>query len=766
MEPAKIKAISEAVANIEKTFGKGSIMKAGAGYRPPLVPVISSGILSLDAALGVGGIPKGRIIEIFGPESSGKCLDMNAFILTSSGYKTTEEIFLENGLPLLTTIKEVPKSYGLVNESMEVENTTHFTYNGSRKLRRITTNSGFVFKRTAKHPIRCLSNQGNVVWKWSSEIIPGDYVMRKKAEFFGSRKCSQEEAYGVGLLLADGTFGKNSIQITNDDPFIIDFIENTLSKLFGFNGFYITKEKNGSISYRMQHFDYPIIRVYSALGVCSGVAKDKKIPRWVRELDKQSLISFIRGYLDPESYVSSEGLEVSSASWDLLYQLKLILTQFDITSFLNRNGEVKGYEDNEYWRLTITGADFEKYLSEIGFSSDVKNNQAKSFIWRGNTQVQTNHDSIPFINADIFDLYHSQNTRSSDMGDLIEDLRHDRCRCSHTRLKKILSVSEEGPIKQKLQALLNFYFDKVTENIPVEAEPTFDFAMEKTHTFVADGQINHNTTLALEFVREAQLLGGAAAFVDAEHALDLSYAQRIGVDIENLLVSQPDYGEQALEIVETLVSSGGLDIIIVDSVSALVPRAEIEGEMGDAHMALQARLMSQALRKLTGIVSKTGTTVIFINQLRQKIGIVFGSPETTTGGNALKFYASIRIDIRRISAIKNDKAVIANKTKIKIVKNKVAPPFRETEVTVTFGFGIDKCRDVLDLAVSLGVIKKGGAWFTYGETRWQGADAVGNALREDPIFFESLKAEVIKALSASTNIQISAVATEDTGDFS
>ncbi|MEW5925717.1 MAG: recombinase RecA [Candidatus Zixiibacteriota bacterium] len=240
------------------------------------------------------------------------------------------------------------------------------------------------------------------------------------------------------------------------------------------------------------------------------------------------------------------------------------------------------------------------------------------------------------------------------------------------------------------------------------------------------------TTLALHFISEAQKKGGIAAFIDAEHAFDANYAKALGVDVDNLLISQPDTGEQALDITETLVRSGAIDIIVIDSVAALVPRAEIEGEMGDAHMGLQARLMSQALRKLTAVISKSKTAVIFINQIRMKIGVMFGNPETTTGGNALKFYSTIRLDIRKIASIKENNEVVGSRTRVRVVKNKVAPPFRETEFDITYGKGISRTGELIDLASTHNVVEKSGAWYSYGSDRLgQGREAAKRFLDEN-----------------------------------
>ncbi len=260
------------------------------------------------------------------------------------------------------------------------------------------------------------------------------------------------------------------------------------------------------------------------------------------------------------------------------------------------------------------------------------------------------------------------------------------------------------------------------------------------------------TTLAIHAIAEAQKAGGIAAFIDAEHAFDSFYAQKLGVDVDNLLISQPDNGEQALEIADSLIRSSAIDIIVIDSVAALTPKAEIEGEMGDSKMGLQARLMSQALRKLTASISKTKTVCIFINQLRDKIGVIYGNPETTTGGNALKFYASVRIDIRKMSVIKDGDEQLGTRVRVKIVKNKVAPPFRKAEFDIMFGEGISKTGEIIDMGVDLGIIKKAGSWFSYGDRKLsQGRDAVKELLNKDTALRDELEAKVREALKDQNN---------------
>ena len=318
----------------------------------------------------------------------------------------------------------------------------------------------------------------------------------------------------------------------------------------------------------------------------------------------------------------------------------------------------------------------------------------------------------------------------------------DKKKALETAMQQIEKTYGKGSIMR--------YGDNVQPN--VEAIPTGSLALDLALGIggVPRGRIieiygpesSGKTTLALHVLAQAQKMGGEVAFVDAEHALDPTYARALGVKIEDMLISQPDTGEQALEITEALVRSGAIDVVVVDSVAALVPRAEIEGEMGDSFVGLHARLMSQALRKLTGIIAKTNTVVIFINQLREKVGVMYGNPEVTTGGRALKFYASVRIDVRRIETLKSGGEMIGNRTRAKIVKNKVAPPFKEAEFDIIYGEGISKIGEIVDLGVKLDLIDKAGAWYTYGDVRVQGRDSMKEYLREHPDVSDKIEAEI------------------------
>jgi recombination protein RecA len=749
----KLNAVKMAMSQIEKDYGKGSVMMLG---KSPTVKTefISTGATSLDIALGVGGLPKGRIIEILGPEAGGKCLVKDTYILTPNGYQTIEEIFEDNNFKPFCVNKTKKVKIPLINRYGKEENTITLVQNGKRKIKKIKTKSGNEIKSTYLHPHLVISNNGNLVWRKTEELKDTDYIATFRNEcFFGNNEIDKSESYLLGVLIADGCFQDNRLLVTNDDPYIKDLIENKFAFMFGFNEYkkYAKQDNNtGSFDY---HFNSKEIckNFYNKYKLSTGIAKDKIIPNVIFRSNKETIKSFIKGYVDCECSVDNEGIEICSASHKLLMGLKLLLLQFGIICFINKK-IVKSYEQNDYWRLMITGLSFKKYIDEIGFDSNVRKEQLKKVL-KNNKKVHTNVDSIPNVNNILNDLYNSFETDrkiNKIFGDYMGGGQD--CNLTYDRLNKIIEVSpKDNDIVKHLKDLkeLNYFYDKIDSIEDCGEEPVYDFEMENTHSFIANGMVTHNTTLALSVVSNCQKNGGIAAYVDVENAIDLNYCKNIGIDVDSLIFSQPDFGEQALDIVETLVRSGGVDLIVVDSVSALVPKAEIEGEMADQNMGLQARLMSKAMRKLTAITSKSKTTIIFINQIREKIGVMFGSNETSSGGRALKFFASVRMDVRRVEAIKKGEEIIGNRVKIKMVKNKVAPPFREAIIEIIFGKGINEMSSLLDSAVNFNVIEKSGTWFSYnGEKIGQGKDQTIDYLEKNISIAEEIKNKTMeKAMS-------------------
>lgn len=744
--------IKKAIASIDKKWGKGNVVSLT--DEDHSIKKCPSGSMKLDLALG-GGYPYGRIIEAYGPESSGKCLDFNALVLTSEGWRSVREVFENKGLPVLTTNKEVPVKDAFINKDGKIELTTHFTYNSKKPVIEIKTQSGFVHRRTYKHPLLSIDRNGIICWKWTGELQEGDYLIRRKFQYFGNEVCKYDTAYAMGLLLADGCL--MNLSISNDDDSIKRFIETKMKDALSLVKIgIVSRSRNSCGTITVQYGLRPGVssqKFLQSLDLEPCIAKDKSIPQWVRSLDKASMIAFIRGFMDVESYVNKSGIEVSSASYEMMYQLKHILLQFDIESNLQQVF-CKDYPDNEYWRLYICGKNCDIYLKEIGFTSDQKISQARDLIAARNSirQDQSNIDCIPFIEELIFSLYRMQPQRSNQYNRLIGDLYKNDVRCSRNKLKKILDMSENSWLKEYLTSLLDYGFEKIISVERKEAVPTADFAMESTHTFVADGgTINHNTTVALHAIAEAQKQNPdrCVAYIDTEYAFDSDYAEALGVDLspERFIFVQPEHGEQAFDIIETFLKTGEFSMIVVDSVAAMIPRAELEGEMGESKMGLHARLMSQGMRKLTGLISKSDCILFFINQLRDKVGVLYGNPETTTGGNALKFYASQRLDIRRIKTVKTGDESVANEVRVTVKKNKVAPPFRKAEITIVFGKGIDTESEILDVALEAGIIENKGAYYYYnGERLAQGMNRLKDLLEAEPLLYNEIKDATLIAI--------------------
>ena len=635
MAPAadRDKALDAALANIDRQFGKGSVMRLGDNVRAPL-EVIPTGSIALDVALGIGGLPRGRVVEIYGPESSGKCLTADTSVWTDRGLETVEELFRRAGHPASCTSRVTDvaeQGIRMVNEHGELEPLAALTHNNRRPVLSVALRSGRQVTVTHNHPLRVMNERGFIVWRKAAALRPGDYLV---SALFGAVEAasgddlSEDEAVLLGYLVSEGSMGsRHAIRFTNWDPEVAAEYTALMESLFDAT----VRHYDGK-----EHcvFDTALrSQLAERYGQDYVNAAGKTVPHCVRTGGHKIQRAFLSalfegdGWIDPSSTVG-----LGSASERLVRDVQLLLYGLGIPATVSSSFNQTYQRD--YWTVTVNPAASHRFLAEVGFRSERRRAQvAKNF---RKSHLDPQFENVPHVSRLIADLRDTcGGDRSFDRvaGDLFRtDLALS---CSRQRLAAIVAWFDlrEGRLTPSCRAIVEHLRELSTARYTYEQvvsvengglQPTFDVVLPQTHSFLANGVLSHNTTVALHAIANAQKAGGIAAFIDAEHALDPEYAAKLGVDTDALLVSQPDTGEQALEIADMLIRSGALDIIVIDSVAALVPRAEIEGEMGDSHVGLQARLMSQALRKLTGALSQSKTTAVFINQLREKVGVMFG----------------------------------------------------------------------------------------------------------------------------------------------
>jgi recombination protein RecA len=585
-----------------------------------------------------------------------------------------------------------------------------------------------------------MNERGSWVWRKAKDLKPGDYLVALDTlEVEGSHSLPAEEAFFVGVLIADGHFAPFRVQVSNNDPAILENILQIGPQVFSAKPHLYNNGESVAVHFNTKE---GVGQFYERFGFGPGTAADKKLGVFCRSLDQASTAALIKGYMDCESSIDTKGIEVTSASRLLLEEVSLTLRRFGIHGTISQK-RVSTYPNNTYWRLFLSTGAAALYRDRIGTASSLRAEQLATL------RSDRSFDSIPHMAGLLRDLYESsETTRTHD--DLVRDPIMGRCLLTRDRLQKILEFKwSPSSALSRLEeiAQTNYKYEEVVSVKEMPPEPVFDLTTEKTHSFVANGLVTHNSTVALHVVAEAQKAGGTCAYVDAEHAVDPDYARRLGVDTDSLLFSQPDSGEQALEIVDRLVRSGAMDVIVIDSVAALVPRAELEGEMGSAHVGLQARLMSQAMRKLAGNINRAKTVCIFINQIREKVGVVYGSPEVAPGGRALKFYASVRLDLRRIETLKEGAEAVGIRVKAKVAKNKCAPPLRVCEFDLFYASGIDSLGSVLDVAADLDVVRKSGGWYSYGETKLgNGKAAARETLSNHPALVAEISDKVYRQL--------------------
>lgn len=761
--------VSNIQSLLQKEFGKESIHRFI--DQPTLADdVVSSGSICIDRAMGIGGFARGRIFEFYGQESSGKCLVADSYVFCEDGALTIEEIFKKKGLLASRTAQATDVRYGLLNRYGKLESTTKFTHNYVRPVWAVKTRSGFSVKSTANHPFLVMNERGNWVWKQTKELAVGDYLLspRKFSNGIGVDSGESDDLfYMLGTLIADGCMvSKNRVQITNDDPYVMRFIENTMTSIIGVPVKSYDRKNGKSKDFHLNGKE-AVDRFFSKYGLEHVLSKGKTVPLLVRTSTIRGVREFLRGYLDCECAIDVEQrvIEVCSASYKLLEQVKLLLlVHFSINSFLNPK-VVKGYEENaaavtEYFRLNIYGADAAAFATKVGARSEIRQ-KALSLLLAEERQTNTNTDSIPHCEhllSDLVGMTESTREHYNVVADYLGDKK--KANLTYDRLGRILDLEwADSLVKERLREIYvaKYFYDPIESIEAVGDEPTFDFEMEKSHSFIANGLVVHNTSLAVSICAESQRLGGKIGYVDAEHAMDRDYCVKLGLDLRYVLISQPDCGEQGLEITERMVESG-VDIVVVDSVAALTPKAELEGEMGDSHMGLQARMMSQAMRKLVAVVGKSKSIVIFINQLRQKIGIVYGNPSVTTGGNALKFYAAARLELVRGEKITIGDKEIGCKVKVKVNKNKLGIPHQNTECEMIYGQGFSKVSDIIEIGKELNIIEAAGAWMSYGGERiGQGKENAKTYLLTNPEIMRQIEYKIRQAIWAPASAFVDVV---------
>jgi recombination protein RecA len=710
------KSLEMALAQIERQFGKGSVMRLGDNVRGP-VEVIPTGAIALDVALGIGGLPRGRVVEIYGPEGSGKALALDTPIPTPKGWTTMgelspgQEIFAGDGSLTRVTFA-TPAMTG-------------------HECFRLRFSDGAEIIADAEHQWVTTTLWGRTD-RWSPAVVTtreiaetlqarDGFALNHSVPTCGPLEYPAQELpvapYTLGAWLGDGSSG--TATITSVDPEVLDEIRRDGYMVYRSN----PRQHDRSPTYRIVKESVRSVCLLAgprcspggaviARGLCQiHYAIERRCGRldqWARQ-EPVSLQAQLRkiGVLGekhiPESYLHGS----------VAQRLALLQGLMDTDGTVcdgSGTGRGSGAAKCEF---SVVGERLARDVCELLLGLGIK---------------------VTFRSAPAV-LSGRQTGVRYRMG-FQTDLPVFRLPRKAARL---------APLRTR-RATLRY----VTAVEPVASVPVRCIQVDHpSHTYLAGRECipTHNTTVALHSVANVQKAGGIAAFIDAEHALDPEYAKKIGVDTDALLVSQPDTGEQALEIADMLVRSGALSILVIDSVAALVPRAEIEGEMGDSHVGLQARLMSQALRKLTGAIHSSMTTMIFINQLREKVGVLFGSPETTTGGRALKFYSSIRLDVRRIETLKDGADAVGNRVRIKVVKNKMSPPFRQAEVDLLFGEGISREGGLIDLGVEQGIVRKSGAWYTYeGDQLGQGKENARGFLRDNPDLADEIEKKIKEKL--------------------
>ena len=765
------------------TNAKALIMKVTG--QKPLEPTFStmahvdSGSLIINALIGgtratdgkgftCPGYPRRKITEIFGPESSGKCLTADTYLSTPYGLLTVAEVFQVAGYEATCASRTVEAPHiHLYNRYGEAEEVAALTWNNRRPVFEVRLADGTRIKSTANHPHLVLEN-GFHVWRKTQDIRPGTYVVAPtQVNCFGHQTVESDEAYLYGVLVADGHLGEDRVSVTNDDPEVLRVLREKGSSLLG-----VEAKEYQSNNSRDLHFNSVegVSRLYGKTGLKPCLAATKTFSRFMRGFDRDSAGHLLAGYFDCEASYSDGTFEVSSASENLLTQVRLLLRGFGVYSTVAPKA-VKAYPDTPYWRLTVTGGDVVSLRENLPLRRD--------FGLQGAGEPRITR-TIPGVQHLVQAFYAgSETTRQHNR--LAGDLLSGASQNAGALLRMLDGTTWSGSdafLAEHLRRLANYEYIEVRQVDPAGEEPTFDFMLPKTHSFVAEGIVTHNTTIALSAAVQVQKQGGTVMFLDFEHAIHHGYAKSIGVKYDDsFMVFAPDTLEEGLKMLYVGIHTG-VDLIIVDSVAAMVPQDELEKKLDEtAKIGAMAKKMAETLPKVVGWLathpkigtgeskkfdpSRPGTAVILLNQERATISVVHGEPTNTAGGKAIKYYAALRLRFSRTGSEvieKKDpmtgrpkKYPYGNKTKVKVVKNKLdGTQGQDGEFFIRYGQGLDNYYSIIETGSVLGVMKKEGAgYYSFGEHRIQGRDKFRVFLTENPKVYEDICSKVTTAIASS-----------------
>jgi recombination protein RecA len=724
------------------------------------VDVIPTGALSLDVALGVGGFPRGRIVELFGPFMSGKCLVKGTYVWTDAGLETVEELFERCGLKADATsrVTEV-KDFDVraVNEAGELEAIEALTHNYVRPTLKVCLDSGREVEATSNHPLRVLDSSGNIVWRRVGEMVPGDVVVSATfgaEESSGASHLNEDEAVLLGYLVAEGTMSeRHLVQFTNFDPQVGREFSDVAERVLGFRP---CNPVEGSYAISRTSVRTVLADQY---GLDYVTAAGKTVPHVVRTAGAKAQAAFLSALYEGDGWTRhGPSVGLTSASETLARQVQLLLYGLGIPASFS--SKFNATYQRDYYNVLVGPGAFHRFCEVVGFRSARRAAQVE--VHDRKTCGWTNFENIPNLVGPL-NVLRDAVGGDRDFDRIVSNVTHGSLDCTRAVLAQVFAWCEgrhlNGTARRVVAQLTElaesrYTFERVVSVSDAGLQPTFDLVLPATHSFLANGVVSHNTSVALSAAAQCQSMGGKVGFVDAEHSLNKELALAMGVDPHELVLFQPSSGEEAIDMVEKMVASGAFDMVIVDSVAAMVPQAEIDAEIDQQHMALHARLMSKFMRRVAGPVSDQNVCLVLINQVRVNLG-AYGAPDTTTGGKAIPFFSSVRVEVRSSPSKKiergsgQNKEVIGQTVTCTVKKNKMAAPFRVATFDLIFGQGIASEGSLLEVCRQLGLITNAGAFFTdvtTGERIGQGQEAVKLRLEADPEMAQRLTAAVYEEL--------------------